>query len=62
VRYFSRPRAIKPRCDWDDDVPLIPSIDVPEHEERFTGLLDGRGEEIWCAPRPIGFGRDKEWA
>ena len=53
---------MKTRCEWDDDVPLLPSLDVPEHEDAFTGLLDSRGEEIWRAPRPVGFGRDREWA
>jgi hypothetical protein len=55
-RYTARPRA-KIRCEWDDDVPLIPALDVPDHEEVFTGLLDSKGEEIWRAPREIGFGR-----
>jgi hypothetical protein len=60
MRYVSRAR--KPRSfDIDDDTPLIPNIDVPEHEEAFTGLLDSRGDEIWRQPRPVGFGRDKEW-
>jgi hypothetical protein len=40
---------------------MIPGCDVDEHVSRFTGLLDARGEEIWCEPRPIGFGRDEEW-
>jgi len=60
MRYFTRSRKV--RAEWDDDVPLLPCIDVPEHEDSFTGLLDSRGEEIWRAPRPVGFGRDKEWA
>ena len=61
MRYFTRPRATVRAFDIDDDTPLIPSLDVPEHEDTFTGLLDSRGEEIWRAPRPIGFGRLKEW-
>jgi hypothetical protein len=60
--YFSRPKAQRPRADWlDDERPLVPNIDVPEHVEAFTGLLDSHGEEIWRAPRPVGFGRDREW-
>lgn len=59
MRYVARVR--KPRCEWDDDVPLLPSIDAPEHVEVFTGLLDSRGDEIWRQPRPAGFGREKEW-
>ena len=47
--------------DWDDDVPLLPSLEVSDHEAAFTGLLDERGDEIWRQPRPIGFGRDREW-
>lgn len=59
-RYFSRTR--KTRADWlDDERPLIPNIDVPEHEETFTGLIDLFGNDICRQPRPIGFGRDKEW-
>lgn len=61
MRYFTRPRAVKVRAEWDDDVPLIPHLDVPDHEPTFTGLLDDKGEEIWRAPRPVGFGRDREW-
>jgi hypothetical protein len=57
-RYSTRPRA----SDWfDNDGPLIPDCNVDEHVARFTGLLDASGEEIWCEPRPIGFGRDGEW-
>jgi hypothetical protein len=66
-RYFTRaPRAGKPLYIetplWHDAPDaLLPHIDVPEHESSFTGLLDDKGEEIWRAPRPVGFGRDKEW-
>jgi hypothetical protein len=60
-RYVSRHRSIRPRGDWDDDTPMLPSLEVPEHEEAFTGLLDAVGNEIWRQPRPVGFGRDKEW-
>lgn len=35
--------------------------DVPDHEPSFTGLLDASGEEIWRAPRAVGFGRRDEW-
>lgn len=57
-RYFTKSRAF----DIDEDSPLLPNIFVPEHEEAFTGLLDVFGDEIWRQPRPIGFGRDREWA
>ncbi len=60
-RYFTRPRGIKPRATWDDDVPLLPPISAPEHEAVDTGLLDANGDPIMRAPRPIGFGRDDEW-
>jgi hypothetical protein len=59
MRYFSRARRV--RSEWIDDDPLLPSLSVPEHEEAFTGLLDSNGDEIWRQPRPVGFGRDKEW-
>jgi len=60
-RYFSR--GTKPvRSDWlDDERPLIPTIDVPEHEAVETGLLDEHGNAIMRAPNPIGFGRSEEW-
>lgn len=58
-RYFA---AARPRADWfDDDAPMIPSITVSDHEATDTGLLDARGDPIWRAPYPIGFGRDDEW-
>jgi hypothetical protein len=46
-------------CRPDPSSGPIPS--VPEHLDRFTGLLDADGSEIWCHARPIGFGRDEEW-
>lgn len=60
-RYFTRQRAIKPRCEWSDDYPLTPDISVPDHEPVDTGLVDSRGDAIMRAPRPVGFGRDEEW-
>lgn len=62
-RYFTRPQAAL----WVEDDhyspdPLhrdVPS--VPDHVARSTGVLDSRGDEIWCALRPIGFGRDEDW-
>jgi hypothetical protein len=61
TRYVRRPRSIRPRCEWDEDVPLVPHLDVPDHKASFTGLLDANGEEIWREPRPVGFGRDRDW-
>jgi hypothetical protein len=69
-RYFTRQshhirRVTKmvgqPRAERDDAYPMIPHLDVPEHEAVETGLVDERGEMIWRAPNPIGFGRDGEW-
>jgi len=62
MRYFTRrPKAtVEIEDDWYTD-PLIPNVDVPEHEAAFTGLLDAKGEEIWRGPNPMGFGRDWEW-
>ena len=61
MRYFTRRR--KERCapEGDYDDPMLPHLGVPDHTEAFTGLLDAHGEEIWRQPRPVGFGRDKEW-
>jgi hypothetical protein len=61
MRYFTRPKAIKPRAEWDDDTPMLPSLEVPEHGPIDTGLVDLGGWAIWRAPRPIGFGRMEEW-
>jgi hypothetical protein len=60
-RYFTRPKvngiSRRPRADWiDDDLPLLPNIEAPDHEATFTGLLDSRGGEIWANPRGMGFG------
>ncbi len=62
-RYFTRPRGrLRAFDEWhDNDAPLLPSIEVPEHETIDTGLLDVAGEKIWRAPNPLGFGRDDEW-
>lgn len=38
---------------------ITPTVD--DHEPTFTGLLDKDGEEIWRAPRSIGFGRRDDW-
>lgn len=59
-RYFTS--ASKPRAEWiSDDFPLIPSLEVSDFEASDTGLLDEKGDAIWRAPNPIGFGRDEEW-
>lgn len=69
-RYFTRPshhiRRVtemmgRPRAAWDDEYPMLPHLDVPDHEAADTGLLDHRGDPIMRAPRPMGFGRDGEW-
>jgi len=63
ARYFTRPRA----AAWIEDEHYSPDPGplkvpcVPDHEARSTGVLDIRGDEIWCALRPIGFGRDEDW-
>lgn len=46
---------------YPGDQPLIAGIEVPDHEEIFTGLLDHTGEPIYRAPNPLGFGKDDEW-
>lgn len=46
---------------WGDVEPHRPSLSVDGHEPVFTGILDAKGEEIWRAPNPMGFARDKEW-
>ncbi len=63
ARYFTR--AAKPGYIetplWDDNAPMIPCLSVNDHDPTFTGLLDKDGDEIWRAPRPVGFGRDADW-
>lgn len=60
ARYFTRrPRAstyapLQAEDEWYND-PLLPHVNVPDHEASFTGLLDSRGEEIWREPNPMGF-------
>lgn len=65
ARYFTRPRAGKPVYVetplWDDVEPQRLQLSVDDHEPAFTGLLDDKGEEIWRAPNPMGFGRDGDW-
>lgn len=46
---------------YDDDAPLLPSLNVDEHKPVKTGLLWPNGEPVMRMPRPIGFGRDSEW-
>jgi hypothetical protein len=41
--------------DPDDWNPMLPSLDVPEHKPKKTGLVDVRGKPIKRYPRPIGF-------
>jgi hypothetical protein len=61
-RYFTRARYSPLECEdeWSRDG-LLPSVSVPDHQPSFTGLFDAKGEEIWRAPNPMGFGRDREW-
>ena len=61
-RSFTRPRALWVSDELDEPAREGDlSISVPDHEARFTGLLDAQGEEIWEAPRAMGFGRRDEW-
>jgi hypothetical protein len=60
ARYFVRP-STNDDDDWLVSKPLIPHLDVPDHESTDTGLVDKNGNSIMRAPRPIGFGRDREW-
>jgi hypothetical protein len=42
--------------NWrDDDPPLIPQLDVPDHEPKKTGLVDKYGKPIRRPPNPMGF-------
>lgn len=60
-RYFTRSRA---SFVGDAEPPyhgLMPDLSVSDHRPVDTGLLDVRGEAIFRAPRPVGFGRMEEW-
>lgn len=63
ARYFSRPKMLgyieDEYCSPDAGVLNMPTVD--SHEATDTGLLDSRGDAIWRAPNPMGFGRNEEW-
>jgi len=55
-------RASKPHADWwNDDNPLVPSLEAAEFVATDTGLIWETGEPIMREPNPLGFGRDDEW-
>jgi hypothetical protein len=61
--YFARPKPTRADDDgWWDRGPLVPHLSVSDHEATDTGLLDHRGDTIWRAPNPMGFGRAQDWA
>lgn len=62
ARYAVKAVTPRERCDWwDDDSPLIPHLEVDEHDACDTGLITASGEPIMRLPNPMGFGRDGEW-
>lgn len=50
-------RPATPDLEPDEDMPLLPEIEVDPGAPVDTGLLDARGNKIFRTPRPIGFGR-----
>ena len=62
-RYVRAARvSCAPRANWyDDDNPLVPSINVDDNVNVKTGLLWLDGEPIFRTPNPVGFGRNDEW-
>lgn len=63
-RYFVRRAPVRASLYVENDHygrPQDITPTVSDHEPTFTGLLDATGEEIWRAPRSIGFGRRGEW-
>lgn len=60
-RYFTQ--ASRPRAFYVEDEHYLPDLrhdplpEVSDHVATDTGLLNMRGETIWRAPNPIGFGR-----
>ena len=64
-RYFTSPRCDGPADDemsnWFPN-PLLPSLDVSDHEPVCTGLFDHRGDPIWRGPNPVGFHNPRERA
>lgn len=62
-RYFTarHPKSLWVADDdiWSDGETHLPTVSDPEATD--TGLLDAKGEIIWRAPNPVGFGRDEDW-
>jgi len=59
TRYTRGPKA---PVSWiDDDSPLVPEVQVPEHIPVETGLIWADGQPIMREPNPMGFGRDEDW-
>lgn len=56
-RYVTRVQ--RSRGGWDDDIPLIPNLQVDESTPQETGLLDKNGDPLYRLPDPIGFGHGK---
>lgn len=52
----------RPRAAWWDDVPLLPNINVSDHQPVDTGLVDASGNPIMRAPEPVGFHRPRRTA
>ena len=63
ARYFSRSKMLgyveDDYCSPEAGVLNMPTVD--SHEAVDTGILDARGDAIWRAANPMGFGRDEEW-
>jgi hypothetical protein len=64
-RYFTRrtcKQSLQVRADWiDEDMPLIPSLTVDDHDAVETGIVDASGDPIMRSPNPMGFGKDADW-
>lgn len=61
-RYFTRPKSARPTAapEGDCDDPLLPSLNVSDHEAVDTGLFDQRGDTIWRGPNEMGFHNPRE--
>ena len=59
-RYVALRRPVRPRAEWHDDHPLLPSVVVVEPADRTpqpTGLYDANGVELYRVEErePVGF-------
>lgn len=54
--YYAKPPISRSSgYEYWDDGPLTPELTIYESGERFSGLFDANGNELWKHKQPIGF-------